>query len=146
MYASASPVAFSLGFLGFGQPPPSRPPSPPSKTSCFAVFTPSPHRSTADCRARPQLSILLLSSPLVPTLVSLPLFATASAFKMLFKGGSISISSTCPRPPPYFSFTSWVLRFPLPISSQLTWFFRSRGPGCFHRLMWGSFTIMVPIS
>ena len=40
---------------------------------------------------------------LTPTLVSLPLFATASAFTILFKGGgSISISFTCPRPTPYF--------------------------------------------
>ena len=79
-----------------------------------------------DYCARPQLLSLLLSSPLVPTLVALPLFVTASAFKILFKEGSISISSTCPQPPP-------------------TGFFGSR-PGRFHWLMWGSFMIMVPIS
>ena len=83
---------------------------------------------------------------LVPTLMSLPLFTTASAFEILFKGGSISISSTCPRPTPYYIFiTSWVLWIPLLISSQLTWFFRLR-PGRFHRLLWDLFTKMVPIS
>ena len=37
MYASASSVAFSLGFLGFDPPPPSRPPSPPSKVDAPRV-------------------------------------------------------------------------------------------------------------
>jgi len=60
-------------------------------------------------------------------------------------GGSISISFTCPRPTPYFSFISWVLRIPLGISSQLIRFLGSR-PRHFHRHLWGLFTTMVPIS
>ena len=40
---------------------------------------------------------------------------------------------------------SWVPRILLPISSLLMWFFGSR-PGCFHRLLWGSFKMMVPRS
>ena len=60
-------------------------------------------------------------------------------------GGSISISFTCPRPTPYFSFISWVLRIPLGISSQLIRFLGSR-PRHFHRHLWGLFTAMVPIS
>ena len=83
---------------------------------------------------------------LIPTLVSLPLFVTASAFKILFKrGGSISISFTCPRPTPYFSFISWTLRILLGISSQLIWFFGSR-PRHFHRHLWGLLTTMDSIS
>ena len=35
--ASASLVAFSLSFVGFGPPPPSRPPSPPSKVDAPQV-------------------------------------------------------------------------------------------------------------
>jgi len=60
-------------------------------------------------------------------------------------GGLISISFTCPRPTPYFSFISWVLRIPLGISSQLIRFLGSR-PRHFHRHLWGLFTTMVPIS
>ena len=47
VYASASSVAFSFDFVGFGPPPPSRPPSPPSNVDA------------------PQVALLLLHQALI---------------------------------------------------------------------------------
>ncbi len=131
IYASASTVAFSFIF---------------SSASPEVNYCPIWTGQVAKSIHSPSSSRPPPLQSLIPTLVSLPLFATASTFKILFQGGGgISISLTCPQPMPYFSFISWALRIPLGISSQLIRFFGSR-PRHFHRHLWGLFTTMVPIS